>query len=306
MSQAPADRRRGALDWSVDGRSWPHAEASGFHRAAGLRWHVQQLGEGPTILLIHGTGASTHSWRAVAPLLAKGYRVVAPDLPGHGFTERLPRQRLSLPGMADAVSALVDQLSLEPVAVVGHSAGAAIGIRCCLDGRLEPQSVVSVNGALLPFRGSAGFLFPPLAKLLFLNPLTPRVLARSAGSRERVARLIRGTGSELDEAGIDLYARLFSSPEHVSATLGMMANWDLRRLNRDLPKLRARLLLITGERDEAVSPEDSGRVASMVPGARIDRLPGLGHLAHEEDPETVALRILDFLDAGSDEAGPGR
>jgi len=302
VSQAPAKRRRGPLDWSLEGPSWPHAEASGFHRAGGLRWHVQQMGEGPTILLIHGTGASTHSWRGVAPLLADGFRVVAPDLPGHGFTERLPRQRLSLPGMAAAVASLVDHLSLEPVAVVGHSAGAAIAVRCCLDAALAPASVISVNGALLPFRGSAGFLFPSLAKLLFLNPLTPRVLARSAGSRERVVRLIRGTGSELDETGIELYARLFSNPAHVSATLGMMANWDLRRLCRELPELRARLLLIVGERDEAVAPADAERVRTMMPGARIERLPGLGHLAHEEDAKAVAQRVVDFLGFGPDEA----
>ena len=295
-SGRPGRRPIGPLDWSVERRWWPHAETSSFHHAGGLRWHVQQMGQGPAVLLIHGTGASTHSWRALAPRLAKKFKVTSLDLPGHGFTERAPRRRMSLPAMAALVAALVEALAVRPTLVVGHSAGAAILIRCCLDGALAPGAAISLNGALLPFRGAAGFLFPPLAKLLFLNPLTPWMAARSASDRERVVRLIQGTGSEIDEAGIDLYARLFTSPAHVAAALGMMANWDLRRFARELPALSQPLLLIAGENDLAVSPSDAERVRRMVPGARLKRLPGLGHLAHEEDAAAVADAIFEFIE----------
>lgn len=284
--------KAGALDWAAERGSWPHAQSSGFHEAGGLRWHVQQMGQGPVILLIHGTGASTHSWRGIAPLLAERFTVIAPDLPGHGFTERASGQRLSLPAMATSLAALVERLGVRPLLVVGHSAGAAILIRCCLDGSLQPKSVISLNGALLPFRGAAGFLFPPLARLLFLNPLTPRIFARSAGDRQRVVRLIRGTGSELDAAGIELYARLFSSPAHVAATLGMMANWDLHRFARDLPNLTLPLHLLAGDKDKAVPPAEAERICRIVPGARLQRWPTLGHLAHEEDPVTIAEWIM--------------
>ena len=291
------------LDWSVECSRWPHAEASRFHQAGGLRWHVQLLGEGPPLLLVHGTGASAHSWRSLAPLLAKHFTVIAPDLPGHGFTERPIRQRLSLPAMAASLAALVDALALPPMVVAGHSAGAAILIRCCLDKALTPGAVVSINGALLPFRGPAGVLFPPLAKLLFLNPLTAHVFARGAYDRERVVRLIRGTGSELDEAGIELYARLFSNPAHVAATLGMMANWDLHRFKRDLPALQQPLMLISAGNDKAVAPDQADQVGEMLPGARRQCLPGLGHLAHEEDADRVAALILDFSRTESCMAG---
>lgn len=298
----PGGRTATALDWSAERHSWPHAEASRFPQAGGLRWHVQQMGAGPPLLLVHGTGASTHSWRTLAPLLARRFRVIAMDLPGHGFTECPPRHRLSLPAMAEAVAALVHALGVRPSVVVGHSAGAAILIRCCLDGALAPDSVISINGALLPFRGAAGYLFPPLAKLLFLNPLTPRIFARSAGDRDRVVRLIRGTGSQLDDEGIDLYARLFASSAHVAATLGMMANWDLHRFARDLPTLHLPLHLIAGENDKAVAITEAARVCRMVDSARLLRLPNLGHLAHEEDPVKVA-EVMVRLAPG---ALPGR
>ncbi|MEL4403125.1 alpha/beta fold hydrolase, partial [Shewanella algae] len=82
---------------------WPNRDSSRFVEAGGLVWHVQQMGSGPPILLLHGTGAATHSWRGVMPLLARDFTVIAPDLPGHGFTRGRPRGGLTLPGMAGAV-----------------------------------------------------------------------------------------------------------------------------------------------------------------------------------------------------------
>ncbi len=79
--------------------------------------------------------------------------------------------------------------------MVGHSAGAAILARLCLDGAIKPALLVSLNGAFLPFEGAARFLFPSIAKLLFLNPLAPRLFAWAA-DRKAVANLMRGTGSK--------------------------------------------------------------------------------------------------------------
>ena len=91
---------REGLDFARDGADWPNREASRFVEAGGLSWHVQVMGQGPDLLLLHGTGGATHSWRGLAPLLAQHFRVVAPDLPGHGFTTARRAPDLSLPGMA--------------------------------------------------------------------------------------------------------------------------------------------------------------------------------------------------------------
>jgi len=291
---------RAALDWQRERDAWPHAAASRFHEAGGIRWHVQRMGRGRQVLLLHGTGAATHSWRRLAPLLAAHFDVIAPDLPGHGFTGRRARQRFSLPAMAASVGALVEALGLRPALVIGHSAGAAIALRCCLDGVFVPAGVVAVNGALLPFRGAAGVLFPPLARLMFVNPLTAWMIARGATRRARVIRLIRDTGSEIDSEGIELYRRLFASPAQIDAALGMMAHWDLRRLVREACGLEIPLLLLAAERDRAVAPEQADRVAARVASARVERLPGLGHLAHEEDPAAVAERVIRFADGMAD------
>jgi len=257
-----------------------------------MRWHVQQMGAGPVLLLLHGTGASTHSWRSLAPLLANRFTVVAPDLPGHGFTQAPPSHRLSLPGMAQALHGLLEALGVSPAMAAGHSAGAAILARMSLDGTIAPRRLVSLNGALLPLRGAPGHLFAPLAKLLASVPLVPRLFAWHAAERRVVERLIRETGSTLDPAGLELYRRLARNPGHVAAALGMMANWELDALQRDLPRLKVPLVLVAGANDRTIPPADSSRVQVLLPKATLVTLPGLGHLAHEERPNDVADLIL--------------
>jgi magnesium chelatase accessory protein len=287
------------LDWERDGRDWPNREASRFVAAAGLRWHVQQMGDGPVVLLAHGTGASTHSWRGLAPILAERFTVVAPDLPGHGFTQAPPGFSLSLPSMAKALSGLMQTLETRPVLAVGHSAGAAILARMALDGDIAPRALVSLNGALLPLHGLPGHLFSPIARLLFATSLAPRLFAWRARDPQVVLRLLHGTGSTIDAVGIELYGRLARDPAHVAAALGMMASWDLHPLQRELPHLAPHLVLVAGGRDRMIPPSHALRVRRLVPGAEMVVLPDLGHLAHEEHPDAIA-QLVARLAAESD------
>jgi magnesium chelatase accessory protein len=267
---------------------WPHAGHSRFVGAAGLRWHVQVWGDGPVALLLHGGGGATHSWRHLAPLLADRFTVIAPDLPGHGFTEAPEPAGLSLPGMARRIAALLAVLQSPPDLVVGHAAGAAIAARMCLDGTAAPQALVCLNGALLPMPGTPQHLFGPAARLLTRLPLLPQLVAWQAARQGVVRRLIRASGSRLDEQGIALYARVLRNSGHVAATLDMMAQWDLTALQRDLPRLRPAVTLVVGADDRAVPPSEAQRVRRVLPAARIVRVARAGHLVHEERPQDVA------------------
>lgn len=284
--------------WEVEGRDWPHRAASRFVETDRLRWHVQSFGAGPVLLLLHGTGAANHSWRGLAPLLAERFHVIAPDLPGHGFTQGRPAGGLAMPAMARAVAALCATLGIAPALIVGHSAGAATACRMVLDGAAAPAGIVALGGALLPFPGLAAKLFPSLARLLFVNPFAPHLFAGWARQPGEVPRFLeRSTGSRIDAAGLSAYAALFGTAGHCAGAITMMADWDLESLARDLPRLLAPLLLLHGAADPMVPPSVSERVAALVPGARFDTLTGLGHLAHEEAPEAVAVWINAFADA---------
>ncbi len=280
------------LQWRRDGRDWPNRAFSRFVQAGGLEWHVQEMGQGPKLLLLHGTAASTHSFRALAPLLAPHFTVLIPDLPGHAFTES-PAETMTLPTMRDLVSDLLAELSFAPDLAAGHSAGAAILVRMALDGAFAPRRIVSLNGALLPFPGVTGQVAAPLARLLFVNPIAPRVFAFFAGD-ESVKRLIGNMGSKIDRDGVGFYRRLMGNPAHVAGALGMMARWDLDGLARDLPGLTVPLTLVSASGDRAVPPDTAVRVKDLLPSAEVRTLRGVGHLAHEEKPAMVADVLLEL------------
>jgi magnesium chelatase accessory protein len=286
----------GQPDWTRDGQDWPNRALSRFFTAGGIRWHVQMAGQGPVLLLLHGTGAATHSWRDMLLPLAQHYTVVAPDLPGHGFTEQPAKAGMTLPGMASGVAALLTGLGLKADYAAGHSAGAAVLAQMCLEGKIAPRALVSLNGAMLPlpFHGVAAPLMGPLARLLASNPLVPMLFAWQAADGKVVNKLLRGTGSNIDATGEKLYARLARRSGHAGAALTMMANWDLASLAARLPRLQTRLLLLVGENDRSIPPSDAVQIQRLIPAAAIRRMPGLGHLAHEERPLEVAQILREF------------
>ncbi len=283
------------LKWDVDGRDWPNRDHSRFVDLGRIRWHVQVMGQGPTLLLLHGTGAATQSWRALAPLLAEHFTVIAPDLPGHGFTKGRPVGGLTMPAVAHAVGELLRTLKVGPQLIAGHSAGAAIALRMILDGEADTNAIVGLDSALLPFPGLAANLFPAMAKMLFVNPLAPHLMAGLARTPGETARFLkRNTGSHIDHEGVRLYERLFRSPGHVGGTITMMASWDLDMLKRNLPRIHTPVLLVHGEKDAAIPVGKAHEAAKLLGNARVIALPGLGHLAHEERPSEVAEIIRAF------------
>ncbi len=287
------------LDWQIDGADWPHRERSRFVEAAGLRWHVQHWPaprpQAPALLLLHGAGASTHSFRSLAPLLAQRFELAAVDLPGHGFSGPAPAGQASMHGMAAATLALLKALALEPAALIGHSAGAAVAARMALSLGPRAPVLLGINAALLPLRGLAGLVFSPAAKLLTFNPLVPHFFAWRAADRIVLDRLLASTGSKVDDDGRRLYGRLVANPGHVAGTLAMMALWDLPALAAELPRLRTPLHLLVGERDGTIPPADAARVQALVAGCTRTLLPGLGHLAHEEEPQHLAALITERI-----------
>lgn len=272
---------------------WPHARASTMVAAGGLNWHVQRFGAGPTLLLIHGTAASTHSFRELAQRLSERFEIVMADLPGHGFSGRLDAP--TLPRVSQAMGDLMARLGAAPDMVAGHSAGAAVAIRMTLDGLIAPQRIIGLAPALMPYGGAADGLASKMVKLALLNPLAPRLFAMRASSR-RVSELIARTGSQLDEAGAELYARLLKRSEHVAGALRLMAHWKLRPLLDDLGRLNTPTGFIVGENDRATPPRDAQAAARRIRHCEVSTLSGLGHLAHEEDAQACAELICQAWD----------
>ncbi len=283
------------MDRARDGAAWPNAESSRLVESRPHRWHVQVAGEeGPVLLLLHGTGAATHSWRDLLPRLARTHRVVAPDLPGHGFTRLGSRRRSSLSAMVEDVWTLCDTLDLSPSAVIGHSAGAAIGVGMAL-ARPGIDHVIGLNAALGEFDGPAAFLFPTMARLLAATPLVPATLAGIITATGGAERLLDATGSRIDADGKRFYRQLIARPSHVEGAIEMMAQWSTRCVRERLPDLAVRAIFLYGENDRTVPPGISRDCAALAARGRAISLGPLGHLAHEEAPEAVAETIRGLL-----------
>lgn len=284
-------------DWSRDGADWPNRDASRSVSVGGYRWHIQQMGAvgKPRCLLLHGTGAATHSWRDLMPLLAGSFDVLAMDLPGHGFTRSNFAQAVTLPGMAVSVEALLAEEGFMPDLIVGHSAGAAIGFQMLLaSGRKVP--LVGLNPALLPFPGLAAKLFPSLAQLLFANPVVSVIVARMMRAPAEPERFLRrATGSRIDAEGLRAYRALLTKSGHCDGAIRMMANWRLEDLQARLPTLGAPVLLVHAAGDTAIPASAVQQAAALIPDARLVTLAGVGHLAHEERPEELAELIAGFF-----------
>ncbi|MEY2622689.1 MAG: Fluoroacetate dehalogenase [Pseudomonadota bacterium] len=267
-----------------------------------MRWHVQRMGQGPVCLLLHGTGASTHTWRDVMPLLAAHYSVIAVDLPGHAFSHPLPHQSPSLPHMAQALLALLAQLQVRPALWVGHSAGATIAAHCLLDtawlAQGEPGRLVALNPAWLPMPGSARWFYPLAAWVVGRNPLSGWLAAKQVSWARMADKMLAQTGSTIDAVGQRCYRYLLSQPSHARGVLQMMAAWNLLAFEPQLSRLSVQVQMQIGLADGTIPPSLADHAQTLLPYAtRID-WPGLGHLAHEEKPQDCVAAMLKWAKPG--------
>ena len=282
---------------------WPDRNASRFLEAAGIRWHVQTLGQpaqqAPTVLLIHGTGGATHSWAAVTPLLAPHAHIVTLDLPGHGFTDvpasvERAGNPFSLAGMARAVSALLTELGVRPHVVVGHSAGVSVLMRMAVDGLISPQRLVGICPALVAPPDWYITFIAPLLGLVVESDLMASSAARLAAGTRIVQQMLQSTGSVLTPAQLARYRLLCTRPAHVHAALSMMARWDLPALLRDTGALHPPLRLVAARGDRWIPLAPLSRAVQRLPGMSLVVEEG-GHLLPEERPEVVVREVLAAL-----------
>jgi magnesium chelatase accessory protein len=277
----------------------------GTARAGGLLWRTLTVDapagdETPTLLLIHGAGASAHSWAPVIPHLAPFARVFACDLPGHRDTSLPDDGQLGPEAMAQRLAALLSQLSVEPEVMVAHSAGAEVAIQLIATHGHSPKCLVAFNPSLADAHGHGPPLPAPLRSAmgkLMSTSLAGRAASALGESRTLVRMLLRSGGSVLGAEQFDAYVALASRPEHAGATLTMMSQWTRSASSEAelLTSVRDRvttITLISGARDRWIPPRIVRTLIRSWPRARMHVLDGAGHLAHEERPEEAARLIL--------------
>ncbi len=278
--------------WVGLGDAWPNRAASRFIEAGEQRWHVQIMGRGPAVLLVHGIGGATHSWRALMPYLSSRFTVIAPDLPGHGFTTAPRTDRLSLRGLAESLAALLEAIRTVPVVGVAHGAGMAVLLELALAEQSPLRNLVGINAALAPPRPELWRLLAPAANVGVRSPLVADLgLKLASGSLE--SSLVRSSGSTLPPEQLALYGAFLRSRRHMGAVTTLLANWDVRALQRAMSRLEIPVTLAVGLGDAWLPPRDVDRIAMRLLDVRIVELRDAGHFAHEEQPALVETIIIE-------------
>ncbi len=287
------------MDWTTQRQNWSFNHLSRFSFVRPYKWYMVDTrdSEKPVLLLIHGTGASTHSWRHLVGLLKESFRVIAIDLPGHGLTKSKDHNRSSLNHMAKDIQSLLQSEGVKPKIIVGHSAGAALAFRLALDSKQSVKGVISINGVLDQyFSGLSSVFYPIAAKALAMNPLAAPFFARINKLTNQTRRLSKMTGSKIDDESLTHYGKLFSDSRHLAGTLAMMSQWNLDDLTSDLPKFKQQSLFLIGKKDRMVTEKSLISYAKKLKNSQIIIEPCLGHLMHEEEPKKIFNHLMIFYE----------
>lgn len=266
---------------------------STFVNAAGLRVHVRDRGQGPAVLLVHGSSSSLFTWEGWARDLERDHRVISLDLPGHGLTGPDARGRTTAPEMAEVVLAVADALGVERFSIAGSSMGGHVAIAVALAQPRRVDKLILVDAAGLPREEPRPFAFR-----LFATPGVGRVV-RWVTPRFIVARSLRevyGDPSKVTDELIDRTDALVRRAGNREATRQRFARPDDGMLTARLGELQLPVLILWGSRDTWILPKYGERYRDRIAGAKLVVLDGLGHVPMEEDPAGTVKIAREFLD----------
>jgi pimeloyl-ACP methyl ester carboxylesterase len=266
----------------------------------GYRRAFVDVGEGPALLLIHGIGDSSDTWRHVIPELSRNYRVIAPDLLGHGRSDK-PRGDYSVAAYANAMRDLLSVLDIERATVVGHSLGGGVAMQFGYQypERCERLVLVSTGGVSHEVHPVLRLAATPAADLFL--PLLRLASARFIGmSAVRMMELLR---TDLGRDAEHLLRMFESLPDATARrafvrTIRAVVDWrgqaitmlDRCYLTRGMPTL-----LVWGAHD-AVIPLHHAQIAhAAMPASRLEVFPDAGHFPHHSDPTRFVAALRDFL-----------
>ncbi len=250
--------------------------------------------DGPPVLLLHGFGVSAYLWRRnILPLAEAGYRVIAPDLPGHGRSDAPAGiARYDLEFFTRIVFELLDELRIARVAVLAQSMAGKVAVQCALE---APERV-----SQLQLFGPVGFgLIPPWQALAPMVPHLPGELPTLFIPRRVVAFIqyrVYGKLGWFTERDVDEYWAPTQFADVVRAQLRMLREFSWTPWEpAELHALRVPTLVVFGTRDRTVRPVHAGRLAAELPDGRLEWITDGGHVVMEEVPDRINALILERL-----------
>ena len=260
---------------------------------AGLKTHLVRAGAGEAVILLHGLGASSYSWRFAVEELARHYEVFAPDLPGFGRTEKPYDFDYSIEGLHRWVLSFMDRLGLEKARFAGNSMGGVITLWTAMDAGHRVERMALLAAPAYP-ENRPQLLWP------LCWPVIGRVYEWALG--ERTLRFIART-AYVDQSKVteELIAE-YLAPLKTAAGRRAVAEFIRRAIPPDFkariaryPTLSHRALVLSGDADQMVDHRSAERLSRELPRARFEYLERCGHAPQEDAPERVIPLLRDFF-----------
>ncbi len=259
----------------------------------GLRWEVRARGAGRPLLLLHGfTGRGT-SWGGHATALARAFRVITVDLPGHGRSGTAEPARMTVERSADDLAAILEHLGAVPASVLGYSLGARVALRLAV---AHPRAV---DRLVLESPG-AGIADPAerATRRAADEALATRIerdgIAAFVAAWERSPVFATHAGLSPARAAHQRATRLANDPRGLAASLRASGQAAMEPLHDRLAAVTAPTIVIAGALDDRGRPR-AETVARAIPGARLEIIEGAGHTPHLERPRAFRRLVTEFL-----------
>ena len=288
------------VDWEKNRTIVFHAGHSQFAEVEGVRVHYQEAGpaDGTPMMLIHGFASSTLVWSKVfLDLAAKGFRVIAPDLLGYGYSAKPRDFDYTIGAQARMVDRLLDKLKLDQAIIVGSSYGGAIAATIALDypGRVEKLVLV---GAVTNNEPTKYLLMRLFGSPLIGDIVSPLLLGSRLLLKRRMKRVYDRHSWVLDDQRIEARHQPLRTAAAHRAIIRTVRRWDADRIQREAHLITQPTLVLWGDNDAEVPLRFGEQLHDVIEGARLIVFRDCGHLPHEESPQAFIEVVSDFSSQG--------
>jgi len=272
---------------------------SQFITVRGMQVHLRDEGsrEDPVpIVLLHGTGASLHTWEGWTRELTRERRVIRFDLPGFGLTGPSPDGVYTVESYIDTVLAVADTLGVQRFVLAGNSLGGYVAWATAV---LHPERVerlILVDAAGYPFESQSVPLAFRIARTPLLNVLMRDVLPR--GVVERSLRDVYGDPTRVMPELVDRYFDLTTRAGNRAALVARFDQTKPGSLATRVREIQVPTLILWGGKDRLIPLENGARFARDIEGSQLVVFDTLGHVPHEEDPARTIAAVLPFIRSG--------
>lgn len=285
------------VEWAEHAHELRHAEHSRFALVNGVRVHYQEAGAraAPPVLLIHGFTSSNVVWSDVLlPLAEAGFRVIALDLVGYGFSGKPKRGEYTIDSQARMIVGLMDELEIERATLVGSSYGGAVAATCALDYAERVERLVLV-GAVTNDRAKRQLLLRLAASPLMGDLISPLLLSSLRVVRRRMSRIYAPQNTHLfGEERLRAHHRPLRASNTQRAVLRTLRGWRAERIESEAHGIEQPTLLIWGEDDPEIPLANGRRLFERMPNSRLVVFHHCGHMPMEEYPREFTELVADF------------